>query len=148
MSVLAENRVEADVPAAAVWAVLADVPARVDWHPRLERAWLEGPLAPGTRGGLKPAGVRAVALEVEAVEPGRRLVLRGVHGLPVAAGHYEHEVEDLGGGRCAVTLRMRVDGIAAPLVRRFAGEMVSAWAGPAALERLIARAARPAFADG
>jgi uncharacterized protein YndB with AHSA1/START domain len=136
MSVLAESRTEVDAPASAVWSVLEDVAARPQWHPRLERAWLDGPLAPGTRGGLKPKGTRAVALEVEAVDPGRRLVLRGVHGLAVAAGHYEHELQPLGEDRCAVTIRMRVDGVAAPLVKRFAGRMVGAWAGPEPLAQL------------
>lgn len=138
MSFLAESRVELDAPASAAWATIADIPARPRWHPRLEHAWLDGPLEAGTRGGLKPEGVRAVSLVVEEVDPERRLVLRGVHGLPVAAGHYEHEIEPLGDGRCAVTIRMRVDGIAAPLVRRLAGRMISAWAGADSLERLAA----------
>lgn len=136
MSVLGESRSEVGARASVAWEAIADIAARPAWHPRLERSWLDGPLEVGTRGGLKPAGVRAVSLVVAEVMPERRLVLRGVHGLPVAAGHYEHEIEPLGETRCAVTIRMRVDGVAAPLVRRFAGRMISAWAGEESLERL------------
>jgi uncharacterized protein YndB with AHSA1/START domain len=138
---LAETTRTLDVPAAAVWDALADVAARPAWHPRLERAWLDGPLAPGTRGGLKPRGTRAVDLRVAVVEPGRRLDLAGVHGLPIATGRYEHEVRDLGDGRCEVTLRMSVEGPAARLVARLAGRLLRAWAQPEPLEALGALAA-------
>ncbi len=140
MTVVALTRAELAVPAEAAWAALADVPARPQWHPRLESAALDGPLAPGTRGRLKPRGVRAVSIAVEAVEPGRRLTLRGVHGLPVATGHYEHEVEPLGDDRCAVTLRMRVEGPLGPLIARLARRTLGAWARPEPLARLEALA--------
>ena len=140
MTVIAETRVELAVPADAAWAALADVQARPQWHPRLESAALDGPLEPGTPDRFKPRGVRAVKVTVDAVDPGRRLDLRGVHGLPVAAGHYEHEVEPLGEDRCAVTLRMRVDGPLGPLVAKLAGRTLGAWAQPEPLARLEALA--------
>lgn len=141
MRVLAETTRELDVPAAAVWDAWADVPLRPQWHPRLEWARLEGPLQPGTRGQLKPKGTRPVDLRVEAVEPGRRLVLAGVHTLPVATGRYEHVVEAVGDARCRVTHRMSVDGPAARLVARFAGRFLRAWAQPEPLDRLADLAA-------
>ncbi len=147
MTVVALTRAELAVPAEAAWAALADVSARPQWHPGLESAGLDGPLTVGTRGRLKPRGTRAVGLVVEVVVPGRRLALRGVHGLPVAAGHYEHDIEPLGDDRCAVTLRMRVDGPLGPLIARLARRTLGAWAQPAPLERLeaLARATqRPA----
>jgi uncharacterized protein YndB with AHSA1/START domain len=140
VTVVATTRAELAVPAEAAWAALADVSARPQWHPGLELARLDGPLAVGTRGRLKPRGIRAVELVVEVLAPGRRLALRGVHGLPVATGHYEHEVEPLGDGRCAVTLRMRVDGPLGPLIGRLASRTLGAWAQPAPLERLEALA--------
>lgn len=139
---LAETRRELDVPAERLWSAVADVEARPQWHPRLEHARLHGPLVPGTRGELKPERVRAVRIVVEAVEPGRRLVLRGVHGLPVASGHYEHEVEPLADDRCAVTLRMRLEGPAATVIARFFSRPLKAWAQPEPLERLAALAAQ------
>ncbi len=140
MTVVALTRAELAVPAEAAWAALADVSARPQWHPGLESAGLDGPLTVGTRGRLKPRGTRAVGLVVEVVVPGRRLALRGVHGLPVAAGHYEHDIEPLGDDRCAVTLRMRVDGPLGPLIGRLARRTLGAWVRPEPVARLEALA--------
>ena len=141
MIVLGESTREVDAPASAVWSVWADVSRRPEWHPRLESASLSGPFAVGTSGQLKPRGTRPVDITVAAVEPERRLVLDGVHSLPVATGHYVHEVEPLGDERCRVTHRMEVDGPAAWLVARLAGRLLRAWAQPEPLERLAALAA-------
>ena len=138
--VLAESSRELDVPADVVWDLWADVPARPGWHPRLEWARLDGPLAPGTSGQLKPRGTRPVDLRVDTVEPGRRLVLAGVHALPIATGRYVHEVQPLGDDRCRVTHRMSVDGPAARVVARLAGRLLRAWAQPEPLDRFAALA--------
>ncbi|MTD44691.1 hypothetical protein GKE82_10415 [Conexibacter sp. W3-3-2] len=140
MPLLAETTATVPASAEAVWAVLADVEARPRWHPRLQRAWLDGPLAPGVRGGLHPERTRPVDLEVGVVQPQRRLTLVGVHGLPVARGTYEHELRPLGDDACEVTLRMRVDGPAARLVALLAGRLLRAWAQPGPLQALGALA--------
>lgn len=101
----------------AVWRVWTE--RRADWHPRLEWATLEGSLAPGSKGRWKPDRARPVGVTVSELEEGRRLVYTGVHGLPVAMGHYVHTVEPLGSGGSQITHTMSLSGPAAPLIARF-----------------------------
>jgi uncharacterized protein YndB with AHSA1/START domain len=118
--VLAETTVDADAPPEAVWDVWADVAGRPRWHPGLEWARTEGPLAVGARLSWKPERARPVALVVAELEPGRRLVLVGTHGPPVARGHYLHEVVARPGGGSRLTHRMALSGpLAAPIAALF-----------------------------
>jgi uncharacterized protein YndB with AHSA1/START domain len=138
--VLAETTLDADVAPDAVWAVWADVPARPRWHPGLAWARLDGPLAVGARLAWKPERARPVALRVAELVPGRRLVLVGTHGPPVARGHYLHEAAPLPGGGCRVTHRMALSGpLAAPIAALF-GRPLGVFGTPAAVEAVAAAA--------
>ena len=140
---LMETTVRLEATPAAVWALWLEFGARPRWHPRLEWARLDGPPVVGTRGAWQPTGVRPVRVEVTALEPERRLVLRGTHGPPVARGHYEHEVAPAEGGGSVVTHRMRLTGpLAAPIGRLFGGAL-GAFAAPPALEALAATLGAP-----
>lgn len=141
--VLTETTVMIDATPAEVWALWMDVEARPRWHPRLEWARLDGPPLIGARGAWQPAGVRPVRVEITALEPERRLVLRGTHGPPVARGHYEHQVAPAARGGSVVTHRMRLTGpLAAPIGRLFGGAL-GAFAAPPALEALAAALGAP-----
>ena len=124
MPLLAESTLETDAEPEAVWAVWSDLALRPHWHPALAWARLDGPLAVGTRGAWKPDRARPVAVRVAEVVPGRRLVLVGTHGPPVARGHYEHEVRLRPGGGSTLTHRMRLTGpLARPIARLFGGAL-------------------------
>ena len=134
--VLAQATIDVEAPPEAVWALWTDVEARPRWHPRLEWARLEGVPAVGTRGAWKPAGTRPVSVVITELVPQRRLVLRGTHGPPIARGHYEHELQPLGGGGSRVTHRMRLTGPLARPIGRLLGRALGAFATPAALSVL------------
>lgn len=142
MRVLAESSLETTAAPDAVWAVWADPEMRPRWHPRLEWATLDGPLAPGTPGRWKPDRARPVDVVVAAVEPGRRLVLRGTHGHGprLAQGHYEHVVEPLPGGGSRITQRMGLTGLLALPIGLALGRMLGVSASPEAV-RAVARLA-------
>ena len=133
MRVIAEASAETRADPAAVWAVWADAAVRPRWHPRLEWATLDGPLDAGTTGRWKRDRARPVSVRVDVVEPERRLVLVGIHGLPVARGHYEHELVALPGGGSRITHRMSLSGpLAAPIARLF-GRPLGVSASPEAV---------------
>ncbi|MDP9401297.1 MAG: SRPBCC family protein [Actinomycetota bacterium] len=143
MPLLAESTVETDADPAAVWAVWSDLALRPRWHPGLAWARLDGPLAPGTIGAWKPERARPVAVRVAEVVPGRRLVLVGTHGPPVARGHYEHEVVPRPGSGSVVTHRMRVTGpLARPIARLFGGAL-GVFAGEESTRAVVRLAAEP-----
>jgi uncharacterized protein YndB with AHSA1/START domain len=138
---LAESRVETAASPDAVWAVWTDVASRPLWHPRLEWAQLDGPLSVGARGAWKPHGARPVRVRVTEATAGRRLVLEGTHGPPVARGHYEHEVTARSGGGSTVVHRMRLSG---PLARPLAavlGRALGVFAQDAAVRKVVELAA-------
>ncbi len=118
MRTLAESTIETSAAPEAVWAVWTDAGLRPRWHPRLDWATQDAPLAPGARGRWKPDRARPVDVEVAEVHEARRLVFRGTHGHgpKLAQGHYEHEVEALPGGGSRITHRMGLTGaLALPL---------------------------------
>lgn len=143
MRILAESSIETTATPAEVWAVWTE--QRPAWHPRLEWATLEGPLAPGTRGRWKPDGARPVDVEVVAVEPGRRLAYAGTHGHgpKLAQGHYEQTVEPLPGGGARITHRMGLTGALALPIGKTLGKML----GVSATLPAVAAVARLAEAD-
>ena len=126
-----------------MWAVWADPAARPRWHPRLEWATLDGPLAPGISGRWKPDRARPVAVQVEAVDPGRELSFVGIHGLPVARGHYRYAVEPLSGGGSRLTHRVSLSGPLAAPIARFFGRPLGVSASPEAVAA-VARLAEAA----
>lgn len=148
---LAEATLPLPADPEAVWAVWRELALRPDWHPRLEWARLDGALAVGARGAWKPAGARPVRVQVAAVDPGRRLVLVGTHGPPVARGHYEHAVMPTEHGGSAVTHRMWLSGPLAVPIRALFGRALSGFATEEALLALgecVARRAESAGSAG
>lgn len=142
MRTIAETHAETSVAPAAVWAVWTQPALRPLWHPRLEWATLDGPLVPGARGRWKPDRARPLGVTVAEVLEERRLVFDGVHGLPVATGHYVYELEPLEGGRSRLTHRVALSGpLAAPIARRF-GRALGVSASPEALAAVIRLAER------
>ncbi len=133
MRTLAESSIETTASPADVWAVWTE--ERPAWHPRLEWATLEGPLAPGSRGKWKPDRARPVDVEVAVVEQQRRLVYAGTHGHGprLAQGHYEHVVEALAGGGSRITHRMSLSGALAAPIGLTLGRMLGVSATPAAV---------------
>ena len=140
---LAEATADTSAPPAAVWAVWADPGLRPRWHPRLEWATLDGDPVRGTSGRWKPDRARALAVEVAEAEPGRRLSFTGVHGLPVARGHYEYEVQARPGGGSRLTHRVSLSGPLAAPIARFFGAPLGVSASPDAVAA-VARLAEAA----
>lgn len=140
MVTLTRTSLAVDAAPDAVWAVLADVAARPQWHPGLTWARLDGPLAVGTRGAWKPERARPVAVEVTELVPGCRLVLQGTHGPAVARGHYEHEVVPDGAGGSVLTHSMALSGLLARPIARFFSRPLGVSASEEAL-RAVARLA-------
>ncbi len=117
MVVLAESTLDLDARPEAVWAVWSDLALRPLWHPGLDWARVDGALAVGATGAWKPRRARPVRVRVAELVPGRRLVLEGTHGPPVARGRYEHEVVPSAAGGSALTHGVRLTG---PLARPIA----------------------------
>jgi len=134
---LAESTADCSAPPDAVWAVWADPARRPDWHPRLEWATLDGAPAAGARGRWKPDRARPVHVTVDVAEPGRRLCFTGIHGLPVARGHYEYEVEPRPGGGSRLTHRVRLSGPLAGLIARFFAAPLGVSAGSEAVTAVV-----------
>lgn len=145
MRVLAESTVETEASPEAVWAVWTDPAQRPAWHPRLEWATQDGPLAPGTAGRWKPDRARPVDVVVATVDAPRRLVYTGTHGHGprLAQGHYEHELVPLPGGGCRITHRMALSGLLAAPIGLVLGRMLGVSASPGAVAA-VARLAEAA----
>ncbi|MFH8484099.1 SRPBCC family protein [Streptomyces longisporoflavus] len=63
-------------PLARVWALHTGIDAWADWNPDIDRAVLEGPLAPGARFSWLTHGLD-ITSTVQQVVPGRRVVWGG-----------------------------------------------------------------------
>jgi len=138
---LAEAAAETTASPEAIWAVWTDPSLRPAWHPRLKWATLDGPLAVGTEGRWKPDRARPVSVRVAEVVPGRRLVFDGIHGLPVARGHYEYELSPAPGGEgTRLVHRVRLSGPLAAPIARFFGRPLGVSATPEAVAAVLALA--------
>lgn len=133
MRVLATSTTETTAAPEAVWRAWTDPALRPAWHPDLRWATYDGPVAPGTTGRWKPSRARPVDVVVTEADPTRRFVVRGTHGLPVARGHYVHELEALPGGGTRITHTMGLTGPAAGLLDRVLGRMLAVSATPDAV---------------
>jgi uncharacterized protein YndB with AHSA1/START domain len=142
MHTVAEATTETTAAPEAVWAVWADWPARPQWHPRLAWSRLDGPVAAGATGAFKPDRARPVHVRVTVAEPARRLVVEAVHGVPLARGHYEHEVAALPGGGARLTHRVRLSGPLARPIGALLGRLLGVSASPAAVAAVARLAER------
>lgn len=142
MRLLAQAAAETTASPEAIWAVWTDPGRRPGWHPRLEWATLDGPLAVGTEGRWKPDRARALSVRVAEVVPGRRLVFDGIHGPAVARGHYEYELSPVPGddGRTRIVHRVRLSGALSGPIGRLFGRALGVSASPEAVAAVIALA--------
>ena len=114
-----EHSVEAAVSRERVWALWTDVAGWPRWNPGVARAELDGPLAEGATGTVRGAGGPASSLKIAALEPERRLVTEASERFMRL--RFEYELDDAGGGPLRITHRVRMSGLATPLMRRTVG---------------------------
>jgi uncharacterized protein YndB with AHSA1/START domain len=129
-----EHSVQAPASRERVWALWTDVPGWPDWNPGVARAELDGPLAEGATGTVRAAGGPASTLTVLEVEPARRLVTEASERLMRL--RFEFELADLADGQLRITHRVRMSGLATPLMRRTVGPRLER-SIPAALAALV-----------
>ena len=79
-----------------VYAIWADVPRWPQWDPDTREAWLDGPLAVGAKGRLKPRKGFAVPMRVTDAVPGERFTVE----CPVLGNvmRFEHILRPVQGG--------------------------------------------------
>lgn len=112
-----EARTDIDAPPDRVWARLLDLAAWPTWDSSLER--VEGSIVPDGRVTLRVAGnPRPFRLRVVALEPDRRLVLRGGMPLGLFSGTRVYSLEPVADSRTGFTMRETYAGALAPLVTR------------------------------
>lgn len=108
-----EMVIEGDL--AALWQVATDVAAWPSWDPHEEKARLDGPFAPGTKGWNKPKGAPAGGFTITAVEPERMWSARA--GIPFGSLRGVNRFEPLEDGRVRVSKVFEVHGPFAPIFR-------------------------------
>jgi uncharacterized protein YndB with AHSA1/START domain len=132
-----EHSVEAPVSRERVWALWTDVPGWPDWNPGVARAELDGPVTEGATGTVRGAGGPTSKLTVLEIEPERRLVTEASERLMRL--RFEYELADAEDGRLRITHRVRMTGLATPLMRRTVGPRLER-SIPAAMAALVERA--------
>lgn len=131
-----EERIHVLAPAATVYAIWADVPAWPQWDPDTRQAFLNGPLAPGAKGRLKPRKGFAVPMVVVEAVAGEHFTVE----CPVLGNvmRFEHELRPLPGG-VEVVHRVSFHGWLAGWLARTVGQDVRRGL-PVTLQRLKALA--------
>jgi uncharacterized protein YndB with AHSA1/START domain len=129
-----EHSVQAPASRERVWALWTDVAGWPSWNPGVARAELDGPFAEGTTGTVRAAGGPTSTLKVLAIEPDRRFVTEASERFMRL--RFEHELADAGGGHLRITHRVRMTGLATPLMRRTVGPRLER-SIPAALATLV-----------
>ena len=142
-----EHSVQAPAARERVWALCTDVSGWPNWNPGVARAELDGPVAEGATGTVRGAGGPASTLKVLAIEPDRRFVTEASERFMRL--RFEFELADMGGGQLRITHRVRMTGVATPLMRRTVGRRLerSIPAALAALAELATTAPAPDDAD-
>ena len=134
-----EQSVVTPAPAAAVFALWADVPSWPSWDTSLIATTFDGPFAAGSAGTLHPEGAPGpLPFVITAVDPGAGFTDETPFGEVLL--RFVHRAEPVEGGT-RVTLRVEVEGPGAQEV----GEMVTSDL-PDALAALTAAAERASAA--
>jgi Polyketide cyclase / dehydrase and lipid transport len=102
------HSLEADVDAAAVWALYADVSTWPRWDAEAEWITRDGPFAAGTTGEMKFRGQEPLGYRLVKVEPERAFVDETPVGELVV--RVEHRLEPIGPGRLRITYHATIDG--------------------------------------
>src|SRR5690348_3423225 len=108
-----EMVIEGDIT--AIWQAATDVDAWASWDPHEEKARLDGPFAPGTKGWNKPRGAPAGTFTITAVEPERLWAARA--GIPSGSLLGVNRLQPLGVGGVRVSKVFEVHGPFAPIFR-------------------------------
>ena len=120
------------------WQQYADPTAWPAWDHETESVSIEGPLAVGVRGRIKPRGGPATSFVVTEVDPGRRFA--DVARLPLARLEFDHRIEPDGTG-ARFTHSVTITGPLSPLFARVVGRGVAAGL-PGAMRELARLAER------
>src|ERR1039458_5199846 len=127
--------VEADVTAAAIWALYADVTSWPEWDAQAELVTRDAPFAAGSTGSMKFAGQEPLSYRLTRVDPLREFVDETPVGdLTVRVSHL---LEPLADGQLRITYSAQIDG--PPQQAREAGPKIPA-DFPATVGALIALA--------
>jgi uncharacterized protein YndB with AHSA1/START domain len=129
-----EHSVQAPVSPERIWALWTNVPGWPAWNQGVARVELDGPVAEGPTGTVRAAGGPASTLKVIEIEPGRRFVTEASERLMRL--RFEFELADTDGGQLRITHRVRMTGLATPLMRRTVGPRLER-SIPAALDGLV-----------
>src|SRR5215212_1403441 len=135
-----EHSVRAPASRDRVWSLYTDVSGWPSWNPGVARAELDGPVAEGATGTVRAAGGPTSTLKVIAMEPDRRFVTEVSERLMRL--RFEYELADAGSGQLFITHRVRMTGLATPLMRRTVGPRLER-SIPAALATLVEFATAP-----
>ncbi|MFI6172795.1 SRPBCC family protein [Nocardia sp. NPDC051052] len=100
---------------ASIWQAATDVAHWADWDPHEEKARIDGPFAPGTKGWVKPKGAPAGPFTITAVDEGGSWTSEA--GIPFGKirGHYTYT--PVGEGAVRVVKRMEIHGPFRPIFR-------------------------------
>jgi len=98
-----------------IWQTATDVAAWPSWDPHEEKARLDGPFAPGTKGWNKPKGAPAGTFTITAVDPERMWSANAA--IPFGSLRGVNRYEPLGDGQVRVSKVFQVRGPFAPIFR-------------------------------
>jgi len=102
------HSVEADVPAAAIWALYEDVTTWPEWDAEAELITRDGPFETGTTGMMTFRGQEPLAYRLAKVEPLREFVDETPVGDIVV--RVSHRLEELQSGRLRITYTAELEG--------------------------------------
>lgn len=129
---------------AQLWARYSDPFTWPEWDSEIATVTVDGPMAVGVKGSLKPVKGPATRFTFTEVEPERGFV--DVSRLPLARMTFEHRIVPNLDGGCRFTHRVTISGPLSPLFSRVIGRNVAVGLPEAmqALARLVERASAPA----
>jgi len=129
---------------AQLWARYADPPSWPEWDHEIAAVTVQGPMAVGTRGTLKP--VKGPATTFTFSEVSREVGFTDVSRLPLARLTFSHLIEPTATG-CRFIHRVSISGPLSPLFARVIGRSVAAGL-PVAMRELARLAETTAAAVG
>jgi uncharacterized protein YndB with AHSA1/START domain len=129
-----EHSVQARASRERVWALWTDVSGWPSWNPGVGRAELDGRVTEGATGTVRAVGGPTSTLKVIAIEPERRLVTETSERFMRL--RFEQQLADVEGGELRITHRVRMTGLATPLMRHTVGKRLER-SIPVALAALV-----------
>jgi len=114
-----EHSLQAPVSRERVWALWTDISGWPNWNPGVARAELGGPVTEGATGTIRAEGGPTSTLKVLTIEPERRLVTEASERFMRL--RFDQELADAEDGQLRITHRVRMTGLATPLMRYTVG---------------------------